>query len=561
MKTLQKKQGIIFIITSGFVVVLALLTILFPFRIDLTEEKRYSLHPATIEILRELEEPIEVEILLSGTLPSGMKRLQKGIEQTIKTFNAYSEFKIEYYYQDPLTLPEGEQKDYILALAEFGINPTNLFVTENGVQKSQMIFPGIVVRNEEFEIGALVLRGEKGMSPEEILNQSIENLEYELIQLIKKLVSRRKQSIGIVIGHGEEEKEDGFGLVEGLIQDYEVFKIPMDQAKKVEDFDPFSAIIVSGPRFSYSDQEVYFLDQYLMRGGKLMFLLDGTDVDIKDAGGEGTVALPIDSGLDQLLFKYGVRVNKDLIQDLSLGYHAVMAGEFGDQDQMIRLPWPFYVVAGRMAKHPITKGLDQVIFRFTSSIDTVKAVGVKKTPLIFSSDYSKIVQAPIPVSFQQMAAEPDVESFTRKNLPLMYLLEGQFTSLFKNRFLPNGIDQKNFKEESTDGKIIVAGSGNLFKSALDLSRNEPLPLGVDPFFQMNYANRQLLQNVLAYLIESEGVISVRNKQLQIRPLDKVKVQREKLKWQLINVLLPVILILMAGFLWVRIRKNKHQFMK
>jgi ABC-2 type transport system permease protein len=558
MRTSNKHQLIIIGAILIGVLTIYILSFLFPFRIDLTEEKRFSLHPATLEVLSELDEPLEIEILLTGNLPSGMKRLQKAIEETLKTFNAYSRYKIDYYYQDPLELTEDQQKEYVLTLADYGINPTNLFVTEDGVQKTQMIFPGVVVRNTEYEAGALILRGEKGMSPEEILNQSVENLEFEIIQLIKKIINKKRNTIGIIIGHGEEAKEDAFGIVEALVEDYEVYKIPMEQAKKVEDFDPFSVLIVSGPESSYTEQEVYFLDQYLMRGGNLMFLMDGVQVDITQAGGEGTVALPIETGLDQLLYRYGVRVNKDLIQDLSLGYHAVMAGEFGDQNQMVRLPWPFYVVAGRMAKHPITKGLDQVIFKFVSSLDTVKATGVVKTPLIFSSDYSKTQQAPVLVAFQEMAEGPDIESFTQKNLPLMYLLEGEFTSLFKNRFLPPNADQKSFQPTGKAGKVIVASSGNLFRSSFGLSKNDPLPLGGDPFFQLNYANRLLLQNAVSYLIDPSGIISVRNKQLQIRPLDKIKVQNEKLKWQIINVLLPLVVILLVGVVWVTVRKRRFQ---
>jgi ABC-2 type transport system permease protein len=558
MKAMNPNRWLPIFSLLGVVLVLLTLSQVFPFRVDLTEEKRYSLHPATIEVLSQIEEPIEVEILLYGDLPSGMKRLQKGIEETLKTFNAYSKFNIDYYYQDPLILPEDEQKEYIFQLAEYGINPTNLFVKEDGIQKSQMIFPGLVVRNAQFESGALILKGERGMSPDEILNQSLENLEFEIIQLVKKINTLNKNSIGVIIGHGEEEKEDAFGIVEALIEDYEVYKIPMEQAKKVEDFDPFAAIIVSGPKSAYSEKEVYFLDQYLMRGGNLVFLLDGVEVNLEAAGGEGTIALPNETGLDKLLFRYGIRVNGDLIQDLSLGYHAVIAGEFGNQEQMIRLPWPYYVVAGRMAKHPITKGLDQVIFKFVSTLDTVKAEGIQKTPLIFSSDYSKVQQAPILVSLQELSNGPDMESFTAKNLPLVYLLEGNFTSMFKNRFLPTDSNQNTFEEAGNQGKVIVSGSGDLFKSSFGISKNDPLPLGGDPFFQMNYANRQLLQNIIAYLVDADGIISARSKQLQIRPLDKVKVQNEKLKWQIINVAVPVVLIFILGLMWSIFRRKRFK---
>ncbi|MFD2200250.1 gliding motility-associated ABC transporter substrate-binding protein GldG [Shivajiella indica] len=541
----------------GSIVLIWLVARFLPFRIDLTEEKRYSLHPATIEVLGSLEEPIEMEILLTGKLPGGMRRLQRSIEETIRTFNAYSSKKISFNYQDPLSLPQDIREDYIVGLAEYGINPTNLFVNEDGGQKSKLIFPGVLVRNEEFETGALLLKGEKGMGPEQILNQSIENLEFELIQAIRKLINKQQYAVGILIGKGEMDEDDGFGIVESLVDDYEVYKIPMEQANKIEDLDPFDVLIIAGPKQAYGEKETYLVDQFLMRGGKLIFLIDALTYTLEDAGGSGTVAMPFDNGLDQLLFRYGIRVNKDFIQDMNFGYHPVMAGNFGDQEQLIPLPWPFYVAAGRMAPHPITKGLDQVMFRFASSMDTVKAEGVIKTPLIFTSDFSRKLAAPVRLAFEDMTEGPDLNEFQSKNLPLLYLLEGSFTSFYKNRFLPDGMDKNSFKEATENGTVIVSGSGNLFKSQLNFTDGNPLPLGEDPFNASTFANRQLLQNSINYLIDPEGIIATRTKTYQIRPLNKFKVKEEKTKWQLINILSPIIFFTLVGILWINIRKRKY----
>lgn len=548
-----KRLGILF----GTLVLIWLVALFMPFRIDLTEEKRYSLHPATIEVLRSIEEPIEVEILLTGKLPGGMRRLQRSIEETIRTFNAYSSKKISFYYEDPLGLPADIREDYIVGLAEYGINPTNLFVTEDGGQKSKLIFPGIVVRNEEFETGSLLLKGEKGMGPEQILNQSIENLEFELIQAIRKLISKQQHAVGILIGKGEMDEDDGFGMVESLVDDFEVYKIPMEQANKIEDLDPFDILIIAGPKQAYAEKELYLLDQFLMRGGKLIFLIDGLSFNLEDAGESGTVAMPFENGLDQLLFRYGIRVNKDFIQDMNFGYHPVMAGNFGDQEQLIPLPWPFYVAAGRMASHPVTKGLDQVMFRFVSSMDTVKADGVKKTPLIFGSDFSRRMAAPVRLAFEDMTEGPDLNEFQSKNLPLLYLLEGSFTSLFKNRFLPDGMDKSSFKEATEKGTVIVTASGNLFKSQRNFIDGSPLPLGEDPFNSATFANRQLLQNCINYLIDPEGIIATRTKTFQIRPLNKVKVRDEKTKWQLINIVLPLTILGMLSLIWMAFRKRRY----
>lgn len=517
------------------------------FRWDLTEEGRYSISDATKEILADLETPIEVEILLTGDLPGGMRRFQKSIEQTIKTFNAYSAQPIRVFYQNPLELPSDIQRDYILTLAEYGINPTNLYASRGGGQTSRMIFPGIVVRNEEYELGALLLKGEQGMSPDEILNMSIENLEFELGRAIKRLVARYQRSVGLIMGHGEMDEDDGFGMVEALSDDFEIYKVPLDQANEVADLKEFEAFIIAGPQSAFTEREKYLMDQYLMYGGNLLFFIDQLAVDLKDAGGDGTVAMPFDTGLDDLLFRYGIRINRDLIQDLNFGYHPVIAGEFGNQSQIVPLPWPFYVMAGNMADHPITKGLDQVQFRFVSTMDTVKADGVKKIPLIYSSEYSKKLDAPVRVAFEDMVNEPEIATFRWSKLPLAYLLEGTFTSYFKNRFIPEGFDQQAFRDSGSLGKVMVVGDGSFIKSMSDPVSGETLPLGQDPIGELQLANREFLQHTMQYLADPEGIIASRTKQFQIRPLNRVKVTNQKAYWQFINIGMPILLIIAIGW--------------
>ncbi|PZX60251.1 gliding-associated putative ABC transporter substrate-binding component GldG [Algoriphagus ratkowskyi] len=541
----------------GGILLFALLAQFLNFRIDLTEEKRYSLHPATEEVLEEITEPLHVEILLMGeNLPGGMRRLQKSVEETVRTFNAYSPEKITYSYFDPLTLPEDDRLDFILSLADYGINPVNLSVMRNSGQQEQLIFPGILVSNAEYETGALVLSGERGMGQDQILNQSIENLEFELSNAIRKLISPESSTIAMVMGHGEMSSDEGFGMVEALDGDFELFKVPLEQAEKPADLANFKMIFIQGPKQSYTEREIYLLDQYVMGGGNLVVLLDGVAVEIENAGGEGTIAMPIELGLDNLLFRYGIRVNKDLVKDLNFGYIPVMGGNFGDQQQMVPLPWPFYILAGRVQDHPITKGLDVVQFRFASSLDTVKADGVIKTPLIFSSDYSQILPAPARVAFADMDQQPDVAMFDLKNLPLAYLLEGEFTSLYKNRFIPDGFAKADFKE-SGKGKVVVIGDGDVFQAQTNLEDGAPLALGEDQFSQTTYANKLFLKNLVQYLSDPEGIIASRTRTFQIRPLNKMKIAQQKTFWQGLNVLAPVfVLLVLGGMVWW-IRNNKY----
>ncbi|WP_192347030.1 gliding motility-associated ABC transporter substrate-binding protein GldG [Algoriphagus sp. Y33] len=557
MKQLTQHSAKSWFLFFGGILVIVLLANFLDFRIDLTEEKRYSLHPATEEMLSEISKPLHVEILLVGeNLPGGMRRLQKSIEETVRTFNAYSAEKITYSYFDPLTLQKEERGDFILSLADYGINPTNLSVMRNSGQQEQLIFPGILVSDEEYETGALVLKGDRGMGPDQILNHSIENLEFELSNAIRKLISPESSSIAMIMGHGEMSSDEGFGLVEALDGEFELFKVPLDQAQKPKDLEGFKMIFIQGPKENYTEREIYLLDQYVMGGGNLIVLLDGVAVEIENAGGEGTLAMPVDLGLDNLLFRYGVRVNKDLIQDLNFGYIPVMGGDFGNQQQMVPLPWPFYIQAGRMQEHAITKGLDVVQFRFTSSLDTVKADGVTKTPLIFSSDFSRVLPAPVRVAFADMDQEPDVGLFGMKNLPLAYLLEGEFTSLYKNRFLPDGFAKEDFKEGG-NGKVVVIGDGDVFQSQTNLEDGAPLALGENPFSQSTFANKLFLKNLVQYLAEPEGIIASRTRTFRIRPLNKVKIAQQKTFWQGLNVLTPVVVLLVFGGSVWWIRRNKY----
>jgi gliding-associated putative ABC transporter substrate-binding component GldG len=557
MKSASQNTAIYWLgLILGLVILLGLGQLI-RFRVDLTEDQRYSLHEATEAVLDSLSEDIHVEILLSGEdLPAGMRRLQRSIEEQVRTFDAYSDRKISYSYFDPLSLAEEEQEEFILQLADYGINPTTLFVNQAAGQQTKLIFPGILIYSEEFETGALVLKGEKGMGEEQILNQSIENLEFELSNAIRKLTRSDMGALAMIIGHEEMKEDDGYGLVEALDGDFEIFKVPLEQARTVQDLVNFKIIFIQGPQQAFSEREIYLLDQYVMQGGNLVVLSDGVQVDVREAGGEGTLAMPYENGLENLLFKYGVRINKDLIQDLNFGYFPVMGGNFGDQEQLVPLPWPFYIQSTRMYPHPITKGLDLIYLRFASSLDTVLAPGVKKTPLFFTSDLSRVLTAPVRVAFSDMQREPDIEQFPMQNLPLAYLLEGEFTSLYKNRFLPEGFDQSEFKE-SGEGKVVVIGDGELFQSQSDFQTGRPLNLGEDPFNQNIYANRLLLRNLAQYLDNPEGIIASRTRSFQIRPLNRVKISQEKTKWQLINVGLPVVFLLLFGGAVAAIRRKKY----
>ncbi len=268
-------------------------------------------------------------------------------------------------------------------------------------------------------------------------------------------------------------------------------------------------------------------------------------------------AFPYDLNLDDQLFKYGVRLNFDLVQDQSAGMYPVVTGMVGNKPNMQLMPWPFFPLINRYADHPITHNLDAVVTKFVGSLDTVKADGVKKTPLLFTSEYSRKVVSPVNVSINHLRRNTRAEDFINPFVPVGYLLEGNFTSLYKNRFIPEGNDNANFKGESVPTKIIIVADGDIARNDVNPRNGNPQELGFDPFTQVTFANRDLLMNALAYLTNEDGLIKTRNKEIKIRPLDREHIKTERLKWQLINLILPLVLLVAIGIVRGIIRKRKY----
>lgn len=293
-----------------------------------------------------------------------------------------------------------------------------------------------------------------------------------------------------------------------------------------------------------------------MNGGKAMFFIDMMQVSMDSAGDDGTYAFPKMLNLEDMLFRYGVRINNNLLQDLNAGAHPVVTGFMGDQPQIRILPWPFYPIINYFGQHPIVKNLDAVYTRFVSSIDTVKADGIKKTPLLYTSKYARSLAAPVRVNLNDLR---DVvpENFQSGPYPVAYLLEGPFTSLYKNRILPTSANKALFRTEGMPSKILVIADGDFVKNEVNPQNGAPYELGFDPYMQVSFANKDLLLNAMSYFLDDVGIITARSKEIKIRPLDKLKLQNEKLKWQLINLVLPIVAIILYGLGRYYYRKQKY----
>ena len=355
-------------------------------------------------------------------------------------------------------------------------------------------------------------------------------------------------------GHGTPEAELLAGFKNAILSKYDLFDVRLEGRKELVGYD---AVVIAKPRERFTEEEKYLLDQYLMRGGSLIFFLDALSVDINSAfNEEGTVAIPYETNLEDLLFKYGVRVNRNFVLDINSGEMPIVTGNVGDQPQIQMLTWPFFPLITNFSKHPSVRNLDAILTRFTSTIDTVKATDVKKTPLASTTTYSKVLGPPVRVAVSDLDNELDPERFNGGVQNIAYLLEGKFTSLYANRIVPRGFDKSAFMEKSNDGKVIVFADGDMIVNDIDPESNEPLALGVEGYTKTTYANEQLVLNILDYMVDASGLIETRSREVKVRPLDKVKLSKGRTKWQLINLVLPVVLILLAGGLKWYLRKRK-----
>ncbi len=552
-----KKTGDLLLLANGLLLVLLLngLASFYFFRIDLTEDKRYSIKSQTKALLAELDDEVFVEVFLEGDMNPGFKRFQKSIRETLDEFQIYSNNKVSYIFTNPnQAVGEKARNEFIRELANKGISAMNVIESKDGQREEKFVFPGALVSYGGFETGVMLLKGSRAQGSQEVLNQSIENVEFELANAIYKLTNTNRKKIGLVKGHGELDSLQIAGFNSALAEQYDVFQADLTKKKIVGDY---SALIIAKPRTEFSEQDKYKLDQYLMRGGKILYMLDRLDANMDSASSDTYFAFPYNLNLDDQLFKYGVRINPDLVQDRVSGKYPIVVGDAGGRPQLKQLDWPFFPLINQYADHPITRNLDATQAKFISSIDTVKAIGITKTPLLFSSPYSRTLTTPVKVGVNDLRRQLKEGSFTTDKIPMAYLLEGKFTSVYKNRFLPEGVDTTHYKNLSEATKIIVIADGDIARNDINPRENKPQPLGYDPISRYTFANQDILLNMVAYLTDENGLIKARNKEVKIRPLDKEKIRNHRAYWQVVNIILPLVLLMLFGLLLTYIRKRRY----
>jgi len=533
-------------------------------RIDLTKEKKYSLAPVSKEIIRSLDEPISIEIFLKGKLPPGFMKLQQAIGDKIREIGRVARVPVRMILSDPYeSVPPKIRNDFFRDLAKKGIVPTEIRQKTSKGTSTTLVFPGALISKGEKNLGVSFLRNDPGVSHEINLNRSVEDIEYELISAIQKLMVENKPELVFLQGNGESDPGQLFDINSSLSSYYQTRFIKPGElltADKIPE-----VIVIADPTLPFSETDKFSIDQSIMRGSRLLCLINPVEVSLDSLSrGFSTLAFPRDLNLNDLLFRYGARINSDLVQDVQCAYLLVSTSGTADQPRFSPQPWYYSPLLTPSSAHPVSRNLNPVYSEFASSVDTVNnRKKIKATVILSTSPYGRIVRTPARVSLESIDRPPARELFGRPYIPVGILLEGKFTSGFKNRIIDlPGISGIPVLDESPDSKIMVFSSGGLISNKtrnIPGGETETLPLGYDRVTGQTFGNREFFLNAIRYLTDDAGIMQLRNTSIKLRLLDKVRLREEGNLWKMINTLIPVTLIILVGILVHFIRKRKAGF--
>ena len=555
----------------GLVLILAVVNLLsahLHYRIDLTKEKRYTLSAPTKTMLSHVDDEIVVDFYLSGDLKAGIRKLAKSADDELREFNEYCDGKIRIHAYDPLTqLDDSAKAGFLDSMRRMGIQPYNQVAqVKKGDEESQrIIIPAAIFhyKNRIYPVNLLkgVQAGTQGQPEEQLYTNAETLLEYRFGSAIDKITAKQKPAVGYVLGNGEPLDYRVYDLIQDIRSSYRFGIVPLDSVPVIPT--EFNALVIVKPASKFTDREKLMLDQYVLHGGQIIWAVDVLHAE-KDSlrQEQGTVAYDRGLELEDLFFKYGVRVNQDLVEDMQCARLPIVVGMEGDKPQIEPIPFPYFPLLNGSLTHPISKNLDPVLAQFANSLDTVKAPSITKTVLLQTSANSKTVGTPAIISFDFMKYKDDPRMFPRANIPVALLLEGKFQSLYANRVptavadsLANVYHQPFLAESAKPGRVIVCGDGDIFMN--EVTDNVPQQLGLS-VGDNNYtfANQEFIENCLEYLVNPSHILETRSKDFTLRLLDSAKVEKDRAFWQFINIGLPLLLVVLGGYVYQIVRKRK-----
>lgn len=527
-------------------------------RFDLTSDKRFTLSKESKQLVANLKDVVFVKVYLEGDFAPGFMRLRNSAQEMLDELRAYSNGKLEYEFIDPSANPDEKERNNLYAqLYQKGIQPSTLEErTKEGLNR-KYIWPGALVSYSNQEMGVQLLKDQLGAPPEVMLNNSIQNIEYELCNAIRKVTNPLRPLVGFVYGHGELNELQTTDILKTLQASYDVKRVRIDSTLTI--LRDFKAIVIAKPDSAFNNKDKFIIDQFIMNGGKVIWLLDPMSVTMDSISSSGnTMALARDLNLDDMLFRYGARLNYDLIQDLSCSMIPVVTGFIGNQPKQELKPWYFYPVFTPMSTHPIVNNLNSIKGQFVSSIDLIGANDVKSTVLLSSSRYSKLSTAPARVSLGVMEFKPGPKMFPLKDIPMAVLLEGKFTSAFKNRIASKEITNNKdigFKENGVQNQMIIISDGDII--ANDTAKGNAMPLGYDRFTRNTFGNKSFIQNCIDFLCDDSNLMQVRNKVFKLRLIDPNVMEKDNQVLKILNAGVPVLLIVFFGTVKTYNRRKKY----
>ncbi len=571
---IRKDNLIQFVLALAIIVLINVIGSYVFTRFDLTSEKRYSLSESTKKLLRETDDIIYFKVYLEGDFPAGFKLLSRTTREMLDEFRAYSD-NIEYEFINPSAAENAKTREAIYErLVQQGLEPTDINVRKKQGQEQQRIFPGAIVSYKSREIPLNLMADQLGAQPEAIINNSIQALEYNISNAIRKLSTSVKPKIAFTYGHGELTPIETADIRFALSDFYTVERVKIAEninalTERKDNGDgtfttvnKYRAIVIAKPDSVFSEKDKFIIDQFVMKGGRILWLADPVFATMDSLmTTDKTMGITLDINLNDQLFKYGVRLNSNLLLDINALPIPMVTGRTGNQPQFTFFPWNYFPVLTSTSRHPVVNNLNAVRTEFVSSLDTVGSPAIRKTILLKTSQYTRIAPTPVIISLDILRKDPDPADYTDAPQPVAVLNEGHFESLFKNRLTPEITEapEIGFTESVDNNRMIVVSDGDIIKNQVRMNNGslEPLPLGYDRHTGQTFGNRDFIMNCINYLCDDTGLMSVRSRELRLRALDVTKARANLIGWQLINIAGPVLLIIGFGIVQSTLRRRRY----
>jgi len=529
-------------------------------RIDLTQDKRYTLSETTRKTLSQIQQPLVIDVLLKGNIPTEFKKLQTEAVQLLEEYTAANDHLIVNFVNPLEDEPNADAA--IQNLINNGMQPLQIAQTEAGKSSVEYIFPWAVISDGKRVEKVRLFIDKLGTTDQERVQNSVQRLEYNLTDALHKFTVKKQKKIAILRSNGTLEDVYLYDFLKTAREYYFIAPFTLDSVatnaeKTLKDLEKFDLLLVAKPTSPFSDEQKQVIDQYIMNGGRVLWLIDQVNVSLEDMYKTGgvTMAMPIDLNLTDMFFQYGFRLNYTLINDLYFSEIVVATGE-GSQSRYMNIPWVYNPMVLSSNNHLINSNLDAIRLQFANGIDTLKN-GIKKTVLLSSSPFSKADGTPREINLRIDPKAMNKELYKKGNIPLAVLLEGEFKSMYKDRVRP--LELKENATLSRPTKMIVVSDGDIIKNDFDSQHKMPLELGFDRWTSKYYDNKAFLQNAMNYLLDDTEFLTLRNKKVQLAFLDKEKVAESVRAWQIKVFLYPllvlVIVMLLSGYFYRR--KNKR----